>query len=366
MRISAAVSRADLPAPRIEEVELGQPRADEVLVRVAAAGICHTDLRAHQGVGLPIPRPIVLGHEGAGVIEQVGDAVIHLKPGDHVVMSGSSCGRCPSCLDKHPSYCTEGIARCFGGQRLDGSSALSQQGTPLHGHFFGQSSFATHAVADGRGAVAIPADIPLHIAAPLGCGGITGAGAVLCSFGLRPGQSLAVFGTGGVGLSAVMAAHLSGAQHILAIDPVAARRKLAQELGATVTIDPGSEDVVAALRGAVPAGVDFCLITSREPDVFQAAIHSAAMRGVVGFVAAPWEPCPVRLYELLAGGRSLRGIVGGDADPQVLIPMLLEQWRKGRFPIERLITTYPFEHIGQAFGAFHQATVIKPVVLLPA
>ena len=364
MRIVAAVSRADLQAPRIEDVELAEPRDDEVQVRVVAAGICHTDLRAHAGVGLPTPRPIVLGHEGAGIVEKVGAAVTHLKPGDHIVMSGSSCGRCPSCLDNHPSYCTEAIPRTFGGQRRDGSSALSQQGERLHGHFFGQSSFATHAVADARGAVSLPADVPLHIAAPLGCGVITGAGAVLCSFGMKPGQSLAVFGTGGVGLSAVMAARLAGAQHIVAIDPVAARRRLAEELGATASIDPGSGDVVQALRQGLPSGVDFCLVTARTPEVFQAAIQVTAMRGVVGFVAAPWEPLPVRLYDLLASGRSLRGILGGDANPQVFIPMILEYWRQGRFPIERLITTYPFVRIGEAFQAFHETSAIKPVLLL--
>jgi aryl-alcohol dehydrogenase len=235
----------------------------------------------------------------------------------------------------------------------------------LHGHFFGQSSFATYAVVDARGAVPIPRDIPLHIAAPLGCGCITGAGAVLCSFALKPGQSLAIFGTGGVGLSAVMAARLAGAQHIVAIDPVAGRRELAQALGATVCIDPGAGDTGKALRAAVPGGVDFCLITSRAPEVFQTAIQATGMRGVVGFVAAPWEPWSLRLYDLLASGRSLRGILGGDANPQVFIPMILEYWRQGRFPLERLITTYPFEQIGEAFQAFHEVRVIKPVLLLP-
>lgn len=366
MRISAAVSRVDQPAPRIEEVELAEPRPDEVLVRIVAAGICHTDIRAHQGVGLPTPKPIVLGHEGAGIVERVGAAVTHLAPGDHVVMSGSSCGRCSSCLDNQPSYCIETIQRNFGGQRRDSSTALSQEGALIHGHFFGQSSFATHAVADARGAVKIAADIPLHIAAPLGCGCITGAGAVLCSFALRAGQSLAVFGTGGVGLSAVMAARLAGAQQIVAIDPIAGRRQLAQELGATVSIDPGAGDVAQAVRRTVPAGVDFCLITSRAPQVFQAAIEATGMRGVVGFVAAPWEPWTLRLYDLLASGRSLRGILGGDANPQVFIPMILEHWRQGRFPIERLISTYPFERIAEAFTAFHEASAIKPVLMLAA
>lgn len=364
MKITAAVSRDDAPAPSIEEVELGEPRADEVLVRIVAAGICHTDLRAHQGGILPTPKPVVLGHEGAGIVEQAGAAVRHVKPGDHVILSGSSCGRCDSCLDNHPSYCKEGMPRCFGGQRIDGSSALSQHGAKVHGHFFGQSSFATHAIADARGVVPVQADVPLHIAAPLACAGITGAGAVFYSFGLRPGQSIAVFGAGGVGLSAVMAAAISGAKHIVAIDPIAHRRGLAESLGATAAIDSQVEDVAAAVRDVVPSGVDFAFVTAGLTPVFDAAIKTLATRGVAGFVASPRQPWTGHLMSLLAGGKSLRGIQGGDANPQIAIPLLLDYWRTGRFPIEKLITTYEFSNIGEAFADFLAGAAIKPVLRL--
>jgi len=362
VKIRAAVSREGQDAPVIEDAELGEPRADEVRVRIVAAGVCHTDLRAHKGLAWNTPRPIVLGHEGAGIVESVGSGVMHLKRGDRVVLSGSSCGVCPSCRDNLPSYCREVIPRSFGGQRMDGSSALSQQGRPLHGHFFGQSSFATHAIADARGAVKIDDDIPFDIAAPLGCGVITGAGAVLKSFALRAGQTLAVFGTGSVGLSAVMAARLAGARQIIAIDPVPARRALALELGATAALDAAEPDLVAAVRGLVPDGVDFALNTTTVPAVYEAALRVLGMRGVAAFVSAPQAPLSVPLPLLLGGGRSLRGLIGGDAAPQVVIPQLLDFWRQGRFPLDRLVTTFPFERIGDVFEAFHHGTVIKPVL----
>jgi len=366
MKIRAAVSREGRPAPQLEEVELDEPRDDEIRVRIVAAGICHTDLRAHQGLAWNTPRPIVLGHEGAGIVEAVGRGVLHLKPGDRVVLSGSSCGVCPSCRSNLPSYCRECIPRSFGGQRMDGSSAVSQDGHSLHAHFFGQSSFATHAIADGRGAVKIADDVPFEVVAPLGCGVITGAGAVLNSFALKAGQSLAVFGTGSVGLSAVMAARLAGARHIVAIDPVASRRALALELGATAAVDSAERDVAAAVRSHVPDGVDFALNTTVIPSVMDAALRTLGMRGTVAFVSSQPQPYPLALPLLLGGGRGLRGIIGGDSAPQVVIPMLLDFWRQGRFPMERLITTFDFERIGEAFDAFHHGTVIKPVLRMGA
>ncbi|MDB5661706.1 MAG: aryl-alcohol dehydrogenase, partial [Sphingomonas bacterium] len=168
MRITAAVSRDGEAAPRLEQVDLSGPRAGELLVRIVAVGICHTDLRVHAGGGVGTPRPVVLGHEGAGIVEAVGEGVTHIRPGDHVVLSGSSCGHCPSCLANFPTYCREVMPRSFGGQRMDGTSALSQGGAKLHGHFFGQSSFATYAIADARGAVPIGKDVPFDVAAPMG------------------------------------------------------------------------------------------------------------------------------------------------------------------------------------------------------
>ena len=364
MRIRAAVSREVDQPPHIEALQLGPPRADEVLVRVVAAGICHTDLRAHAGGGLPVPRPVVLGHEGAGVVEQVGSAVQHLRPGDRVVLSGSSCGGCPSCRANLPSYCDQVLPRSFGGQRVDGSSALTGPQGRIHGHFFGQSSFATHCLADARGAVRVDEDVPLPIAAPLGCGVITGAGAVLHVFGLRPGASLVVIGAGSVGLSAVMAARLSGASRIITIDPLAQRRQLSLELGATDALDADVADIAARVRELLPRGADYALNTTAVPAAYQAALEVLGVRGLAAFVTSPAEPVAIRLQTLQFGGRSLRGIIGGDAAPQLTVPLLLDHWKQGRFPMDRLITPFLFDDIAEAFAAAKAGQVVKPVLLM--
>jgi len=200
MRIRAAVSREGVAAPVIEDMDLDAPGTGELLVRMVATGICHTDLNCHSGHGMPIRKPIVLGHEGAGVVDRVGDGVTGFAVGDHVVLSGASCGTCPSCQAAHPSYCDTGIPLNFGGRRIDGTSPLHKEGEAIAGSFFGQSSFATHALVPPQTAVKIDPDVPLHLMGPLGCGMITGAGAVLEAFRMRPGQSLAVFGPAGSGL----------------------------------------------------------------------------------------------------------------------------------------------------------------------
>ncbi len=361
MRITAAVTRGDAASPRLETVELGEPRADEILVRVVAAGVCHTDLRM-QGPKGRVPKPVVLGHEGAGIVEKVGSGVLDIRPGDHVVLSGSSCGHCPSCRANTPSYCQEVMPRSFGGARMDGSSALMQNGEFLHGHFFGQSSFATHAIADAKGAVVVDKTVPLDIVAPLGCGIITGAGAVFYAFGLKPGQSIAVFGTGSVGLSAVMAAKLSGAHTIIAIDPIAERRALAEGLGATHSVDPAKSDVVDAVRAIAADGVRFALNTTNVAAVYQASLAVLGMQGEAAFVTAPAEPLPVNLQHLLSGGRALRGIIQGSAAPRIAIPMMIGYWRQGRFPIDRLITHYDFANIASAFADCEAGRTIKPVL----
>ena len=170
MKIQAAVSRSKLTAPRIETVDLDEPRANEARVRIIATGICHTDILCHEGLGVPVPYPIVLGHEGAGVVEAVGAGVHNLSPGDHVVLSGASCGVCPSCRSARPTYCRDAMKLSFSGMRADGSSPLSQDGARISGAFFGQSSFATHANVPESSAVKVASDLPLHLLGPLGCG----------------------------------------------------------------------------------------------------------------------------------------------------------------------------------------------------
>lgn len=362
MLITAAVSRAGAAAPALEQVELEAPRAGEMRVRIAAVGICHTDLHAHEGRLAPLP--IVLGHEGAGVVEEVGEGVRGFAPGDHVLLSGTSCGHCPNCLNNLPSYCDLAMPMTFGGKRLDGSMALCCGGEALHSHFFGQSSFSTHAIVPERTAVKVDKDLPLDRLAPLGCGIITGAGAVIESLKLGFGQSIAVFGVGAVGLSAIMAARLVGAQHIVAVDVKPDRLELARELGATDTFLADEDGLADKIRAVTGRGMDFTLNTTVAPSVHTLALECLAMKGVAGFVAAPrgeWTP---PMFPMLAGGRQLRGILGGDAAPRIFLPRLIEYWRQGRFPFDRLIQTYGFNDIGQAFADLEQGRVIKPVLLV--
>ncbi|MGW3132292.1 NAD(P)-dependent alcohol dehydrogenase [Streptomyces sp. NPDC001076] len=364
MKITAAVSRAGRAVPGLEEVDLEDPRPDEVLVRVVATGICHTDVNAHQGRGLPVPRPIVLGHEGAGVVAAVGAGVTRLVPGDHVVLSGNSCGVCPRCLDARPTYCREAMRVAFGGARLDGSSPVTRSGERVAAMFFGQSSFATYALAPARSAVLLPKDVPLHLMGPLGCGVITGAGSVLEAFRLRPGQSIAVFGTGGVGLAAVMAARLAGARRVVAVDVSRSRLELAVELGATDAV-PGDAGADQELRRIEPDGFDFAYVTANVPSVYTTATACLGVEGTLGYVAPPagtWVP---DTGFLLAGGRRLQGIIGGSANPHTLIPRLVEYWRAKRFPFDRLIEEFPFGDFARAWTETASGRVIKAVLRMP-
>ncbi|MCW2350758.1 NAD(P)-dependent alcohol dehydrogenase [Sphingobium sp. B12D2B] len=360
MQITAAVSRGNQPAPVLETLELEAPRAGEMLVRMVAVGICHTDLHEHPG--RHAPHPIVLGHEGAGVVEALGEGVRGFAVGDHVLLSGSSCGVCPSCVAGRPTYCDLAMPMNFGGKRLDGSTALACGDERIHSHFFGQSSFATHSIVPERTAVKVDKDIPLELLAPLGCGVITGAGSVIEALKVGAGDTIAIFGVGGVGLSAVMAAKLVGAKRIVAVDINPGRLELARELGATDAIRSDGEDVAKQIRAVTGRGVDFTFNTTTVPAVHTMALECLAMNGTAGFVAAPrgeWAPA---MFPMLAGGKQLRGILGGDANPRTFLPMLIDYWRQGRFPFDRLIETYAFDEIGKAFHDCEAGTVIKPVL----
>lgn len=361
MRITAAVSRPGTPAPQLEQIEQEEPRAGEMRVRIVAVGVCHTDIHEHPG--RHSPQPIVLGHEGAGVVEALGEGVRGFAVGDHVVMSGSSCGQCPACLDNRPTYCDLAMPLAFGGKRLDGSTALRSGEERLHSHFFGQSSFATHAIVPERTAVKVDKDVPLHLLGPLACGVVTGAGSVIEALKVGFGDTIAIFGTGGVGLSAVMAARLVGAARVVAVDLNPDRLALAKELGATDTVQAG-EDVVAAIRAITGRGVNYTLNTTNVGAVHTAALDSLAMNGTAAFVAAPlgdWSP---QMFKMLAGGRQLRGILGGDANPRTFLPKLIAYWRQGRFPFDRLIETYRFDEIARAFHDVEEGRTIKPVLMV--
>jgi aryl-alcohol dehydrogenase len=348
----------------LQEVEIGDLRPDEVLVKVAASGICHTDLICRDE-WLPVPFPCVFGHEGAGVVEEVGAAVTEVKPGDRVAMSFHSCGCCRTCRSGQPAYCHGFFEHNFASTRPgDGSSALSRNGELLHGHFFGQSSFATYAVANARNVVQLNGSMPLEIAAPLGCGIQTGAGAVLNTLRIPAGSSLAVFGAGAVGLSAVMAGAIAGCVTIVAVDLKPARLELARELGATHTVDAGAEKPVEAIRAHTVAGADFSLEATGSPQVLRQAVDCLAPLGTCGVIGAPAFGTEVALdvNTILAAGRCVRGVVEGDSVPQVFLPQLQRFWEEGRFPVERLMTHYDFDRIDEAVAAAECGDVVKPVL----
>lgn len=364
MQITAAVARQAGGPFTIESLQIEAPRADEVRVRIVGAGLCHTDLIARDQA-IPVPLPAVFGHEGSGVVEQVGASVKNLKVGDHVVMSFLSCGGCARCQAEEPCYCHQFLPLNFGGARGDGSSALARDGERVSGHFFGQSSFASHAVAQARNVVKVDREAPLELLGPLGCGFQTGAGSVMRALAAKAGSSIIVCGGGAVGLAAVMGAAVQGCSTIVLVEPMAERRKLAMELGATHTIDPKAGDLSTLLREVLPGGADYALDNSGIPSVIEAAIASLAPHGTCGVVAAqtPESSITLNLTALVLGGKRILGILEGDSDPQSLIPELVALHRAGRFPLDKLIRTFPLAQINEAIDAQHRGQCVKAVLI---
>jgi aryl-alcohol dehydrogenase len=363
MIVRAAVVRAPHAAMSLEDLTLEEPRADEVLVRVVATGVCHTDIAMRDQV-FPVPQPIVLGHEGAGVVERIGAGVRKVAPGDHVVMTYNSCGFCPSCVANAPTYCYDFFGHNFGGSRPDGSSALAANGTGVHANFFGQSSFSSFALCHERNVVKVRKDVPLELLGPLACGVQTGAGAVINALKVRPGQSIAVFGTGSVGLSAILAARVAGATTIVGVDINDARLELARELGATHTFNAASGDAPQEIVKLTGAGVDFALEATGIPAVIRQAVDSLAPRGVCGIVgaAALGSEVSLDILNIMTAGRSLRGIVEGESTADSFIPALIDLYVQGRFPFDKLVTFYPFDAINAAVADSETGKVVKAVV----
>jgi len=363
MKIQAALVEAPGADFQIKTLELGEPRPDEVRVQIKAVGLCHTDLGVRdQPFGLTLP--VVLGHEGAGVVDKVGSAVTKVAPGDRVLITFRSCGDCARCQSGQPAYCNHLLAMNFGGRRLDGTSSF--EGPAVSSNFFGQSSFATHALTYERNLVKLPADVPFALAAPLACGVQTGAGSIMRALDCPSGSSVVVIGGGTVGLSAVMAAAAWGCGPIILIEPVEARRRLALELGATDAIDPFAGDVVAAVRAIAPTGVDFVLEASGIVSAAQAAFGYMATRGVLGLVGVPpgGSQLALPLDIAITFGFSVRGIIEGDSEPDSFIPELLALHRAGRLPFDRLISTFPFDQINEAVAEQQAGRAIKVVMVM--
>lgn len=366
MRATAAVLEAyDTPFD-LHEVEVDDPREGEVLVRVVASGICHTDGLA-QHADLPFPPPGVLGHEGSGVVEAVGDGVTAVAPGDQVVIGWPWCGECRNCLRGQPRYCDKLGPLLAGGGRLDGSTALRRDGEPLHSHFFGQSSFSTYSLVAATSLVKVGPEADIAKLGPLACGIGTGAGAVLNA--LRPdlGSSLVVFGTGAVGLAAIMAARSTGATTIVGVDLHDHRLDSASRYGATHTVNARTEDPVEAVREICGGWADFSLECTGVMSVVRQAVDVVGMLGTVGLIGGGPAGATFEVDHLTTlWGKRIVGVLGGESTSTRLIGSLLDLNAQGRFPFDELITEFPFDQVNEALAASYAGEVIKPVLRMPA
>jgi len=345
--IRAAVSRGAGRPLKIERLEMDLPRDDEVLVRLVASGICHTDIGFMDSSGS------ILGHEGAGIVEQVGGHVKGLRRGDHVVLSYQSCGRCRSCRGSRPADCEHFWEANFGFARFDGSSAYHGD---VRGHFFGQSSFATHTLATERNIVKVSRTLPLDLLAPLGCGLQTGAGTVMNSLAVKARSSVAVFGTGAVGLAAVMAAKIVGAKTIIGVDINPRRLKLALDLGATHTINSRKDSVIERIKEITGGGIDYIVEDTGDQELYRFGIDLLNPNGTMAILTGGSGT------DSLPGGRRVISVIQGDAVPQRFIPKLIGLYKRGKFPFDRLVKFYNFSEINRAVADAERGATIKPVV----
>lgn len=363
MSFTAAIARAPSTDFEIAQIDLETPRADEILVRIHGVGLCHTDL-AVRDQRIPLVMPAILGHEGSGIVEAVGTNVSKVKPGDHVVMTFNSCGTCVMCSQNKPVYCRNFFLLNFGGTRADGSHVAYHEGEPLS-NFYSQSSFAEYSLAYERNVIKIPDNVPVELMGPVACGIQTGAGAVMRSLACRPDSSIVVLGGGSVGMSAAMAAKIQGCSTIIVSEPVAERRALALELGATHVIDPVAENLTEALLRIIPLGIDYAIDTTARTDVMLAAIAALAPQGALALIGVPISmdaELSFNLAQLMGSGLTIRGINTGDSDPDTFIPYLIDLYSQGRMPFDKLIRTYRLEDINHAVQDQHDGKVVKAVL----
>ncbi|WP_433558141.1 NAD(P)-dependent alcohol dehydrogenase [Pseudonocardia xinjiangensis] len=361
------VASAGAPFAR-RALVLDDPRPDEVLVRVEAVGMCHADLAVRAGE-FPFPLPGVAGHEGAGIVEQVGSGVTTVHLGDRVILTFDSCGRCRACGSGVPSQCEEFLPRNFtNGARPDGSPSLRDGGEVVHGNFFGQSSFATYALTSERNTIPVPAiasGVPSSVLAPLGCGIQTGAGAVLNVLRPEAASTVAVFGAGVVGLSAVMAAALLPIEQLVVVDVLDSRLELARELGATSVVNSRTADPVEAIRDLTGGGAGHVVESSGVPAVLVQAITSLRGGGSAAVVGVPpfGTTAPVDVADVVNNSKRIFGVVEGRSNPPTFLPDLAALLATGRLPVEKLVTTFALGEVELAADMMRNGTATKPVLL---
>ena len=363
MKIKAMVIHEKNGPYQLEEVELDDPKPGEVLVRNVASGICHTD-EFGRSQGVPIPLPLVLGHEGAGIVEKVGEGVCDLKPGDHVGITYAFDGTCPACRNHEPYYCENFNQINFGGvAATDGTTRLHQNGQDVS-MFFGQSSFATYSVAAAASVYKVDDDVDLGVVAPLGCGVQTGAGAMINVARVDETSRVAVFGCGAVGMSAIMGAAVAGAKTIIAVGGNPKSLELARELGATHTINRKEvDDVVAEVHRIVPGGCDATVDTSGNQYMMVNAIRSLKFHGTFLPVAAAGVIDHFDMGgDVMMPMRTIKGSCEGESDPKTFVPQLVRWYKEGRFPVDRILSFYDFGQIDQALADSRDGKIIKAVL----
>jgi aryl-alcohol dehydrogenase len=345
----------------IESVELDDLRPNEVYVRVEAAGVCHTDANMQ----VMVPMPAVVGHEGVGIVEEAGAGVDDVKPGDRVIISWPACGLCANCLTGKRYICENAFPLLFSGRRLDGSQTIKLGGEWISGAWFQQSSFATSALTTANSLVRVEDDVPPEILAALPCGAMTGAGAIASALRVGPQDELLVLGAGGVGLAAVMTGHLVGAYPLIAVDVSTERLSLALELGATHVINAAKEDAAARVQDICPGGVRFAFDSSGVVSSWKAAAVSIRAGGTFGVCAAvEQETLGGSPHTMLSKGVRIQFIMGGSVIPRVFLPKMIQWYKQGRFPVDRLVKTFAFAEINEAFAAAHEGRAVKPVLLM--
>lgn len=367
MKINALVVESkDAPFVR-EELFVDAPGQGEALVRVVASGLCHTDANTQAG-DMPFPLPGVLGHEGSGVVEAVGTGVTRVAPGDHVIIGWPFCGECRNCLRGENRYCARLGEALVGGHRFQGPDAGTSgyaraDGTPISGHFFGQSSFADHSLVTASSLVKVDKDVPLELVGPLACGIATGAGAVFNTARPEPGESLVVYGAGAVGLAAVMAARNTPAAIIIAVDLHDSRLELARELGATHTINSGTSDAIEEIRRICGGPADYVLECTGSIRVLEEAAEVIGMLGTLVLIGG--APAGARFsvdHLRTLWGKRIVGTLGGSSASARLIPALISLYQQGRFPFDRLVKFYSVDEINQAMADSKSGSTIKPVL----
>jgi aryl-alcohol dehydrogenase len=361
MSATAAVLHEGGGKYSLEQVQLDDLRAGEVYVRIEASGLCHTDTTMQHIMSMPA----VIGHEGAGVVEEVGAGVDYVKPGDRVIISWPACGVCPNCVAGKRYICDEQFRLLFRGTRPDGSKTIKRDGEWITGSFFQQSSFSTHAIAAAEALVKVEDKVPPEILAALPCGVMTGAGSVLNAMGVGAQDDLVVFGAGGVGLSGVMAGRLAGADPIVAVDVSSERLDLALELGATHVINAAQDDVVARMAEILPGGATMVLEASGAAAAWKAAGEILRYGGTFGSAGVPMgDTLSGHPPDMFSKAVKVQFIMAGFAVPRIFLPRLIKWYQQGRFPVDRLVKTFPFAQINEAFVAAHDGSAVKPVLLM--